>query len=106
METTRLFHGVFRAKTKLHLFVGLEHQPECGYLLSLGAEQGLELEYLLHARLLVLVQHRSQLPGRGPLPGQLQRAVHGLLQVFDLVSDDEVQVVDVHGLLPQVPSDL
>lgn len=93
-------------KKKNHLFVGLQHQPECGNLLSLGTEQRLQFEYLLHAQLFVLVHHRCKLSGCSPLLGQLQRTVNSPLEVFDLVSDDGVQVVNIHGLLPQVPTRL
>lgn len=67
-----------------HLFVSLENQSEGGYLLSLGAEQRLQFQDLLHAALLVLVQQRCQFPGRSSLSGQLQRSVHCPLEVLHL----------------------
>ncbi len=67
-----------------HLFVSLEHQSKGCYLLSLGAEQRLELQDLLHAALLVLVQERGQFPGCCSLPRQLQRPVDRSLEVLHL----------------------
>lgn len=118
-----------------HLFISLEHQSEGGYLLSLGAEQRLELQDLLHAAIFVLVQQRGQFPGCSSLSRQLQRPVYCPLEVLHLgeerreaevggedkssqeerkekrhctdtnnkilsylVSDDSVEVVDIHGL--------
>lgn len=54
------------------LFVRFEHQSEGSYLFSLGAEQGLELQYLLHTGLFVLVKQWGQFPGCSPLSGQLE----------------------------------
>lgn len=73
-----------RGSTFTHLFVGLQDQAQSGYLLSLGAEQRLQLQDLLQAALPVLVQQRSQLPGCSPLLGQLQRPVHRPLEVLHL----------------------
>lgn len=79
-----------------HLFVSLEHQSEGCYLLSLGAEQRLELQDILHAALLVLVQKRGQFPYCSSLSGQLQRRVYSPLEVLYL-GEETSEVEEIGG---------
>lgn len=79
-----------------HLFVGPEYQSEGGDLLSLGAEQRLELQDLLHADLLVLVHQRRQLSGCSSLSGQLQRRVYCPLQVLHLGEEMRTRGGKIH----------